>query len=202
VVTITMNQALRDELVAMDEHDQAVRAELAADGSLFEGYHPRMAEVHRANAARLREIIAEFGWPGHALVGERGAHATWRIAQHAIGEPSFMRRCRDLLAAASARGDTPRWQFAFIDDRIRVFEGRPQRYGTQLRGGPDGPEPYPLEDAGRVEEWRRELGLPPLAEIVSRARAHPPPEPRDRAATDAAELEWRRAVGWIEAESR
>ena len=41
-----MNLALRNELVQMDDHDQAVRAELAADGSLFQGYHPRMAAVH------------------------------------------------------------------------------------------------------------------------------------------------------------
>jgi hypothetical protein len=31
----------------MDEHDQAVRAELAADGTLFDGHHPRMEAVHR-----------------------------------------------------------------------------------------------------------------------------------------------------------
>jgi hypothetical protein len=30
-----VNADLRDELIAMDAHDQAVRAELAADGSLF-----------------------------------------------------------------------------------------------------------------------------------------------------------------------
>jgi hypothetical protein len=192
-----MNEALRDELVAMEEYDQRVRAELAADGSLFEGYHPRMEAVHRTNAARLRDILAEFGWPGFALVGERGADAAWLVAQHSIGEPSFMRQCRDLLDEASTRGEVPRWQFAYIDDRIRVFEGSPQRYGTQFRDGPDGPVPHPLEDASRVEEWRRDLGLRPLAEIVAKAQADPPPTPRDRAANDAAELAWRREVGWI-----
>ncbi len=75
-----MEIGLRDELVAMDDHDQAVRAELAACGSLFNGYHPRMESVHRTNAARLRIIIAEYGWPGVLLVGERGASAAWRIA--------------------------------------------------------------------------------------------------------------------------
>jgi hypothetical protein len=192
-----VNQSLCDELVAMDEYDQSVRGELAADGSLFDGYHPRMAAVHRANAARLREIVAEQGWPGVPVVGDRGAFAAWRIAQHAIGEPPFMRLCRDLLHAAGARGEAPRWQFALLDDRIRAFEGRPQRYGSQLRDGPNGPEPYPLEDEARVEEWRQEAGLPPLAEVLARARANPPPVPRDQAAKDAAELRWRREVGWL-----
>jgi hypothetical protein len=37
-----MNAALRQELLAMAEEDQRVRAELAADGSLCQGYHPVM----------------------------------------------------------------------------------------------------------------------------------------------------------------
>jgi hypothetical protein len=193
-----VNAALRNELVALDEHDQAVRAELAADRSLFDGYHPRMAAVHRANAVRLGQIIAAHGWPGVGLVGELGAAAAWRIAQHAIGDPPFMRRCRDLLDEASRRGDAPRWQLAYLDDRIRVYEGRPQRYGTQLRESLSGLEPYPLEDADGLEARRRELGLPPLAEVVAQARVDPPPAPRDQAAKDAEELRWRREVGWLE----
>lgn len=189
-----MNPALRDELIAMDARDQAVRAELAADGSLFDGYHPRMEAVHRANAARLAAILDAHGWPGIALVGESGASAAWRIAQHAIGDPPFMRRCRDLIDDAVRRGDAPRSHFASTDDRIRVFEGRPQRFGTQIRGGPDGLEPHPLEEPDRVEHLRREAGLPPLAEVLEQSRADPP---RDRVAKDEAERRWRREVGWI-----
>jgi hypothetical protein len=195
-----MNHALRDELLKLEGDDQAVRAELAADGTLFNGYHPRMAAVHRAHAARLREILSELGWPGEAMVGRDGAKAAWLIAQHSIGEPDFMRHCRHLLEEASARGEVPRWQFALMDDRIRVYEGRPQRYGSQLRGGPDGLEPYPIEDPGKVDQWRQELGLPPLAEIIARSRANPPPPPQDPAAKEAQERAWRRETGWIPCE--
>jgi Family of unknown function (DUF6624) len=193
-----MNLTLRNELVQMDEHDQAVRAELAADGSLFQGYHPRMAAVHDANAARLRAIIRENGWPTEHIVGADGARAAWRIAQHSINHPDFMRECRTLLDQASAKGEVPRSQFAYIDDRIRVYEGLPQRYGTQWRGGPNGLEPYPLEDSIKVDEWRAELGLPSLAEM--RATVPPPKRPWDpdaEAEKEAEELAWRRQVGWI-----
>ena len=96
--------------------------------------------------------------------------AAWLIAQHAIGEPAFMRECRDLLAAAAAAGAAPAWQLAYLDDRIRVFEDKPQRYGTQLREGADGrPEPCPLEDAAHVEAWRADVGLPPLADALAKA---------------------------------
>ena len=192
-----MNAALRDELLRMDARDQAVRAELAADGSLWKGYAPRMEKVHRENAARLRDIIAKFGWPGQSLVGPEGATAAWRIAQHSIGEPDFMRWCLKLLGEASQRGDAPRWQFAMMDDRIRTFEGLPQRYGSQLRDTVNGLAPYPLEDPARVEEWRQEVGLPRLGELLSGLREEPPPTAEEIAAREAAELEWRRRVGWL-----
>jgi len=192
-----MDETLRAELMQMDDYDQAVRAELAADGSLFDGYHPRMAAVHDANAARLRAIIATHGWPTERLVGVDGAKAAHRIAQHSINHPEFMRECRKLLDEARAREEVPRWQFAYIDDRIRVFEGLPQRYGTQWRGTTHGLEPYPIEDPDHVDERRAALGLPSLAEL----RALAPPEPRLNAEAgrrlEEQELAWRRAVGWI-----
>jgi hypothetical protein len=192
-----VDKALEKRLIDLDDYDQRVRAELVADGSLFEGYHPRMEAVHRANAAQLREIIANHGWPGFLLAGERGAYAAWRIAQHSIGEPEFMRQCRDLLRQASTNSDAHRWQHAYIDDRIRVFEGLPQRYGTQLRDGENGLEPSPVEDPENVEARRKELGLPPLSEIVARARVNPPPAPSNLATRDAEELAWRKRVGWL-----
>ena len=192
-----MNEELRAELIQMDDYDQAVRAELAADGSLFDGYHPRMAAVHDANAARLRAIVATHGWPTERLVGVDGAKAAHRIAQHSINHPKFMRECRLLLDEASARGEVPRWQFAYIDDRIRVFEGLKQRYGTQWRGGPHGLEPYPIEDPDHVDERRAALDLPSLAELHASAPHERPLDAEAARRVDDKELAWRRAVGWM-----
>src|SRR5262245_43076841 len=142
-----MNGSLRDELVAMAEEDQRVRAELAAEGSLFEGYHPRMEEVHRRNAARLTEIMAEHGWPGRTLVGKEGAHAAWLVLQHAIGNPPLQRRGLELLRRAVAEGEVPAALAAMLEDRIRSFEGKPQVYGTQFDWDEHGRlSPLPIED--------------------------------------------------------
>jgi hypothetical protein len=56
-----VNDQLAERLLAMVEEDQRVRAKLAATGELFQGYAPRMAEVHRRNAQELQAIIEEFG---------------------------------------------------------------------------------------------------------------------------------------------
>ena len=149
---------LARELCDLARLDARVREELAADGSLFHGYAPRMEGVHRRNAGRLAAIIEEVGWPSEPLVGAEAAEAAWLIAQHAIGEPDFQRRCLRFLLEGAARGELPAWQPAMLEDRIRMFEGRPQLYGTQLEPDDEGwLRPYEIEDPDRVAERRRQV---------------------------------------------
>lgn len=192
-----MDDSLEKALLDMEARAQALRAELLAAGEINEAHHPRMDELNRANSSRLRQMIAIFGWPGLALVGEAGSRAAWRIALHSYAEPDFMRQCRDHIDRASQGNDAPRWQFAIIEDRIRVYEGKPQRYGTQLRHGANGLEPHPIENEARVNSMRAQAGLPMLAQTLAQARAQPLAPPQVIAARDAAELEFRRNAGWI-----
>ena len=192
-----MDESLEKALLELESRAQAVRSELISAGEINEAFHPRLEEINRSNTSRLRQIIAVFGWPGVTLVGDKGARAAWRVALYSYVEPEFMRQCRDLIDRASHNGDVPRWQFAMIDDRIRVYEGKPQRYGTQLRHGPNGVEPHPLENEARINSMRTQAGLPLMAQTLSQARAQPPPPPQVIAARDAAELAFRRHVGWI-----
>ncbi len=146
----TYNSALRDELLLMRAEDERVREELAADGSLYKGYHPRMVEVHRKNGERLAEIINEHGWAGKSLVGEDGSEAAWIIVQHAIAKPALQRQCLKLIEEAVERGDAPAWQAAYLTAQIRVLEGRPQIYGTSFDWDATGEmSPCEIED----REW-------------------------------------------------
>ncbi len=196
-----MNVALRDELVGMAEEDQRVRAALVADGSLFDGYHPAMKAVHDKNAARLTEIIERHGWPGRSLVGEEGARAAWLVLQHAIGHPELQRKGLVLLQEAVSRGDVPAVEVAMLHDRICFFEGRPQRYGTQYGWTENGElAPWTIEDEEGVDERRRAVGLPPLAENTRRIREDtardgekPPLGWKERQRNFK---EWARSVGW------
>lgn len=187
--------ALRRELRALAEEDARVRDALAADGSLFEGYHPRMEAIHRRHAARLSVILDQHGWPGQGMMGEQAGEAAWLIAQHAIGEPAFQRRCLRLLQDAAGRGEVPRWQPAMLEDRVRVLEGRSQVYGTQLEPDEEGrPRPCVIEDPDRVDERRRAAGLEPLAERL--ARSERIRLPADRARFEREREAWLRRVGW------
>lgn len=77
---------LRLRLLALIQVDDRLRTELLRDGTLFEGYNARMAQLHARNARDLEAIIEAVGWPG--LVGPAGAEAASRVLQHAIGSPA------------------------------------------------------------------------------------------------------------------
>jgi hypothetical protein len=198
---ITGAGALATELIAMAEEDQRVRAELLAEGVLFDGYQPRMAEVHQRNAQRLAAIMRDVGWPGRSVVGTRAADAAWLVLQHAIGDPSVMRRGLELVRVSAATGDVDPIQVAMLEDRIRTFSGLPQRYGTQFDWDEDGVmNPRPIEDAEHVDERRRAIGLPPLAEKLAEIREATASagdrDPADAAARRREIDEWERSVGW------
>ena len=160
-----MNTLLSAELIKMAREDIALRNELATDGSLFHGYHPQMKALHDRNAKRLDEIVENNGWPGKSMVGEEAAHAAWLILQHAVAHPGLQRKCFLMLVDQVQAGEISPKEMAMLEDRIRCFEGRPQRFGTQF----DWDEkklmsPLPLDDINLVEERRRKIGLRPLSE--------------------------------------
>ena len=192
----------RRRLLALRERDQAKRQELARRSELWQGYHAEMEQVHRENARALEALLDAGGWPGASQVGEDGAAAAWLVAVHAIGEPAFQRRCLTLLERALAQGEARPEQRAALVDRIRYNERRPQVYGTIFDWDADGRmSPWQIEDPDGVEQRRREVGLPPLAESVrevrERTRREAEQPPQAYAERQAEILAWARRVGWV-----
>jgi hypothetical protein len=172
------NPALRAELRRLQDDDRTVRRKLIEAGQLYgphlpkDWYHPRMVEVHRRNNARLREIIAEHGWPGRSLAGDDGAEAAWFIAQHAVLDVDLQRQALALLEAAAAAGEALPAHMAMLTDRVRMAEGKPQVYGCVHVGNEQGElVPYPIEDPDGVEARRAAVGLPPLSQKTAELRA-------------------------------
>ncbi|HEX5352560.1 MAG TPA: DUF6624 domain-containing protein [Rhodanobacteraceae bacterium] len=194
-----MNESLSQELVALAKGDLSVRSELVADGSLgLHGYHPRMEAVHKGNAARLADIIEQHGWPGLTLVGEEGAWAAWLIVQHSIGNPPFMRQCLSLLKQAASDGEAVPWQVAMLEDRIRMYEGRPQIYGSQFQPDKNGQlGPYQIENPETVNDRRLAVGLNTIEERTAELRAQRARENISTPADFEEQYEkWLYAVGW------
>ena len=198
-----MDPTLRDRLLALRRSDEETRSRLVAEGTLFQGYHEEMEQVHLENSAELEKLLEQHGWPGLSLVGEDGCEAAWLVAQHAISRPAFQRQCLELIRAAVAIGEAPAIHEVYLTDRIRYNQREPQVYGTIFDWDENAAmSPWPLESPGDVDEHRAGVGLPPFAEAIDRVRKEAESEgnrPPASYAERQAEIEaWSRKVGWID----
>jgi hypothetical protein len=188
-------------LIAAARADLETRTRLARSGELFRNYHPEMEKLHLENAALLERAIDAIGWPGRASVGDEAAGAAFLILQHAISRPDLQRRGLSLLLDAIPQGQANALDAACLCDRIAVFEGREQMFGTQFDWDADGlMSPVPIRDPAEVDERRASVGLAPMAETIAQMRARAAAE-GDQAPADLqqrrAEFEaWARRVGW------
>jgi hypothetical protein len=83
-----------------------------------------------------------------------------------------------MLREAVKAGKADGWQLAFLTDRILMNQGKKQIYGTQkvISTIPGRSYIIPLEYPERVDELRREVGLPPLADDLEEEGMHWDPE--------------------------
>ncbi|MET0182395.1 MAG: DUF6624 domain-containing protein [Caulobacterales bacterium] len=190
-----------EKLLAAAERDFATRKRLADSGALWDGYHPEMEAVHAANADLLLAAFNAIGWPGRARVGEDAARAAFFILQHAIAKPAVQRKGLALMLDEIANGQANATDAAYLADRIAMYEGRGQMFGTQFDWDENGLlSPAPIADAQNVETRRANIGLPPLAAAIAETRARAAQEnekpPADLAERRAAFEQWARRVGW------
>lgn len=191
----------REELIAAARRDLEVRARLLQSGDLSAGYHPEMEAVHLENAALLERVFDAIGWPGRKLLGDEGAAAAFLILQHAISRPDLQRRGLALMLDAVPQSEANALDAAYLSDRIAVFEGGQQTFGTQFDWDASGQlSPAPIRDEAEVDERRASVGLPPMADTIAEMRANaaaegqlPPPDQAKRRAEFEA---WAKRVGW------
>ena len=148
-------KAIADEIIKMSEVDQKMRKSGQWDSS-----------VDVENTRRMKEIIEQIEWPTRSKVGRHASDMAWLLVQHADHDHEFQKMCLALMKAQSA-GDVKTGNIAYLEDRVRVGEGRPQLYGTQFYADEAGNfGPRPIEDPDNVDERRKAVGLQPLSEYA------------------------------------
>ena len=167
--------ALAAELLSLGERDQRNRDSVGAIVGRSGMGSPEAEAANRALAAadsplqaRLRAIVDTRGWPGRRLVGDDAAHAAWLILQHS--DSAYQRKMLPVIHARVLRGDVRAADGALLEDRVRMGQGRKQRYGSALRntttpGAP--PVLYPIEAEACVDQRRARVLLPPLSDYLA-----------------------------------
>lgn len=190
------------KIIALYHEDIALRDQLIACGKLSDGYHIEMQAMHERNAEKLISIIDEIGYPTGDKVGEEASEASWMIIQHAIGRPVFMKKCLTLLKESVTNKTGNPLHLAYLADRIAVFEGNHQHYGTQFDWDLHGElSPTNIDNMQHVNERRKLIGLNSLEEqtkiVRARAKEENQHKPDDFDKRKQEIIEWKKMVGWI-----
>jgi hypothetical protein len=149
--------AMREELLAMRERDQAVRQATTQEAM------QQWDAIDAANLLRIKAIVAQYGWPTVTMVGKDGAQAAWLLAQHADRDAPFQNQVLAMMEPLVAQGEASGVHYAYLYDRTHY----PQRYGTQgTCVNAQAWEPFEIEDLASVNARRRALGLMSMAEYA------------------------------------
>lgn len=195
-------KSIAERIIDLKNADFEVRDRLVQSGQLGAGYNEEMEKLHNRNANILNDIIETIGYPTIDKVGKEASEAAWLVIQHSIGQPDFMRKCVELLEIAVNENKASPRNLASLTDRIAVYEGKPQLYGTQFDWDENEKlSPYPFDDLTKVNERRKTIGLNTLKEQTQIMRRRVKSEnqlpPTDSKKRKEEYDEWRKTVGWI-----
>lgn len=197
-----MTPKFADKIIALKKKDLELRDELIKNGKLFEGYNKKMERLHNSNAAILNNVIDKIGYPTIDKVGEEASEAAWLVIQHSISQPMFMKKCKELLENAVIENRADPVHLAYLTDRIAVYEGKPQLYGTQFDWDESGRlSPQFYDDLTKVNGRRIAIGLNTLQDqtelIRSQAEKENQSPPEDFEKRKKEILDWKIKVGWV-----
>jgi len=194
-------KSIAKKIIELKNADLALRDKLVQNGQLSGGYNEEMKELHNRNANTLNNIIDTIGYPTIDKVGKEANEATWLVIQHSIGQPKFMKKCAELLETAVNENKADPINLAYLTDRIAVFEGKPQLYGTQFDWDKNGNlNPNLFDDFTKVNERRKSIGLNTLEaqkEVIRKqAKNENESPPTDFEIRKQEIEEWKKKVGW------
>ena len=154
---------IKDELTAMFQIDQEMRHRNLKEPDYWD------STIDRKHTARIKELVAQIGWPTVSKVGSEGSHAAWLLVQHADHDVDFQKECLTLMKSAP-EGEVERRDVAYLEDRVRVNSNQLQLYGTQFIEVNGTFVPRGIECLEKVDERRLSMGLGTLQKGIEQMR--------------------------------
>ena len=119
-----------------------------------------MEKVDQINQQTIISILEKCGMPSTKTVGIRGIDAIFLVLQHS--PKNLMSLYYPEIKRLVKIGDLSRTSFALMQDRLLMYYGYPQIYGSQIKNG----ELYYLYMPECVNERRAEIGLGNMEEYL------------------------------------
>ncbi len=145
--------AIKKTLEIIREKDQKTRT--GNDSATFMYY------IDSTNLVVLESLISKYGWLGKSFVGARGNQTCFLVVQHA--DSATQVKYLPVMQKSVDEGESNPEDFALLQDRVLMRQGKKQIYGSQVVYDKQGnPVFYPIEDEKNVNTRRAKMGLQPI----------------------------------------
>lgn len=149
--------AIKKQLDLIRNRDQKTRT--GADSAAFVHY------IDSTNLVMIESLIAKYGWLGKSFVGGRGNQTCFLVIQHA--DSATQLKYLPMLQKSVEQGESAAADFALLQDRVLMRQGKKQIYGSQVMFDKLGNNIfYPIEDEKNVNLRRTKVGLQPIEEYA------------------------------------
>ncbi|MGD1847992.1 MAG: DUF6624 domain-containing protein [Salibacteraceae bacterium] len=124
----------------------------------------QMRKTDSLHGIQLKAIFDQYGFVGYDLAGKAGSHHFWMLVQHQDQHVDFQLAVLEKMKVAAENGNASFQDYAYLIDRIKVNQGQPQIYGTQLTLNEDSTSytPKPVIAPDQLNTRRATAGLPPI----------------------------------------
>lgn len=156
------------------DNDQAAREWTKGMSSLtadeIEAYATEMERVDSLNQAIVFEILDKDGWPSN--LSNKANQAIWIVIDHS--NLAFQRKYLYLVKEKAEECILEKADYAILNDRVLMGEGKPQIYGTQIRMNATIVDDeitmqfflWPVENPIVLDSLRNTMGLSPIKEYL------------------------------------
>lgn len=156
------------------DKDQAARAWTVGMASLsadeIEKYTAEMERVDSLNQTMVFDILDNDGWPSN--LSDKANRAIWIVIDHS--DLTSRSKYLSFVRAKADEGILDKSDYAMLNDRVLMEEGKPQVYGTQIKMAAtfDGEDMamqlylWPVENPDALDSLRRSVGLSPIEEYL------------------------------------
>jgi hypothetical protein len=121
------------------------------------------------NLKVVKKYFTNNGFPGIRENGKETSLYFWLIAQHADNDIGFQKKVLSAMKKELKSNNVNKQNFAYLYDRVKKNQDKPQLYGTQMIWDSQGRHStYKLKFPKKVNQLRAEMELEPIEEYIKK----------------------------------
>ncbi|MBW3467858.1 DUF6624 domain-containing protein [Arthrospiribacter ruber] len=154
-------KASTDSIMQLDQDvRRKITTAIESGGQFDTTLMQEMERIDKSNQEWVTKHLQRHGWPKRSLVGDQASTAVFLVVQHA--ELPTIEAYYPQLQQLADGGEANAVHAAMMQDRMLMYQGKKQIYGTQASGmlREDGSWViWPVESPDSINEKRKQVGF-------------------------------------------